>query len=271
MNQFTEEFLKSYEEQIRKLPLDELYEVMDIIKKDSSPERINIVKARIRELEATEGYAQNNSFHFKKNYTLHTKQTWSEYFKDFLHDLRYGDSYVDEPQILPDTDGFCHFILVQGFGLSIVLAVLFFGAGMGNGDRWTNNGFHDLTFGDVLTIIQIIPIASTIFGYHTSTKADLICNYWLTHHKAALTIASVLSLHSIATLNTGEYFGFIYSGTGPAIYFIAWLTLIYAVLFIINAFFPLSKKFRPKNGLSLLAFAAALELIFGHFFSFVAK
>ena len=26
MKQFTEEFLKSYEEQIRKLPLDELYE-----------------------------------------------------------------------------------------------------------------------------------------------------------------------------------------------------------------------------------------------------
>jgi hypothetical protein len=60
-------------------------------------------------------------------------------------------------------------------------------------------------------------------------------------------------------LNTGEYFGFIYSGTDPVIYFIAWPTLIYAVLFIINAFFPLSKKFRPKNGLSLLAFAAALE------------
>ena len=266
MHPFTEEFLKSYEEQIRKLPLDELYEVMDIIKKDSSPERINIVKIRIRELEATEGYAQNNSFLFKKNYTLHTKQTWSEYFKDFLHDLRYGDSYVDEPQILPDTDGFCHFIFVQGFGLGIVLAVLFFGAGMGNGGRWGNNGFHDLTFGDILTIIQIIPIASTIFGYHMSTKADLICNYWLTHHKAALTIASVLSLHSIATLNTGEYFGFIYSGTDPVIYFIAWPTLIYAVLFIINAFFPLSKKFRPKNGLSLLAFAAALELTARSFF-----
>ena len=266
MNQFTEEFLKSYEEQIRKLPLDELYEVMDIIKKDSSPERINIVKIRIRELEATEGYAQNNSFHFKKNYTLHTKQTWSEYFKDFLHDLRYGDSYVDEPQILPDTDGFCHFIFVQGFGLGIVLAVLFFGAGMGNGGRWTNNEFHDLTFGNVLTIIQFVPIASTVFWYCMSSKADLICNYWLAHHKTALTIASVLSLHSIATLITGKYDGIFYSGTDPVIYVIAGATLIYAVLFIINAFFPLSKKFRPKNGLSLLAFAAALELTAHSFF-----
>ena len=266
MNPFTEEYLKSYEEQIRKLPLDELYEVMNIIKKDSSPERINIVKARIRELEATEGYAQNNSFHFKKNYTLHTKQTWSEYFKDFLHDLRYGDSYVDEPQILPDTDGFMNFIFTQGFGLSIVLAVLFFGAGMGNGGRWGNNGFHDLTFGDILTFIQFVPIASTVFWYCMSSKADLICNYWLAHHKIALTIASVLSLHSIATLITGKYDGIFYSGTDPVIYVIAGATLIYAVLFIINAFFPLSKKFRPKNGLSLLAFAAALELTTRSFF-----
>ena len=261
MNPFTEEFLKNYEEQIRKLPLDELYEVMDIIKKDSSPERINIVKARIKELDPAERKAQDNSLHFKKNYTLHTKQTWSEYFKNFLHDLRYGDSYVNMPQTLPDKDGFTNFIFTNGFSLGIVLAVLFFGAGMGNGGRWTNNGFHDLTFGNVLTIIQFVPIASTIFWYCMSSKADLICNYWLAHHKTALTIASVLSLHSIATLVIGKYEGIFYSGTGSIIYFIAGSTLIYAVLFIINAFFPLSKRFRPQNGISLLAFAIALELI----------
>jgi len=45
------EYLKSYEEQIRKLPLDELEEILDIIKKDTSPERINIVNKRIQELE----------------------------------------------------------------------------------------------------------------------------------------------------------------------------------------------------------------------------
>lgn len=45
------EYLKAYEEQIRKLPLDELEEILDIIKKDPSPERINIVNKRIQELE----------------------------------------------------------------------------------------------------------------------------------------------------------------------------------------------------------------------------
>ncbi len=44
-------YLKTYEEQIQALPLDELYEVLDIIKHDPSPERINIVNKRIQELE----------------------------------------------------------------------------------------------------------------------------------------------------------------------------------------------------------------------------
>lgn len=48
-------YLKDYESQIRKLPLDELYEVLDIIKKDKSPERIDIVNKRICELENSNG------------------------------------------------------------------------------------------------------------------------------------------------------------------------------------------------------------------------
>lgn len=44
-------YLKDYESQIRKLPLDELYEVLDIIKKDKTLERIDIVNKRIRELD----------------------------------------------------------------------------------------------------------------------------------------------------------------------------------------------------------------------------
>lgn len=47
------EYLKAYEEQIRTLPLDELYEVLDIIKRDPSRERIDIVEKRIQELEGT--------------------------------------------------------------------------------------------------------------------------------------------------------------------------------------------------------------------------
>lgn len=51
INLKNEKFLKAYEEQIKTLPLDELYDVLDIIKSDPSRERIDIVEKRIQELE----------------------------------------------------------------------------------------------------------------------------------------------------------------------------------------------------------------------------
>lgn len=51
-----EAYLKDYEAKIREQPLDELYEILEQIEnhplyKDKTPERINIVKKRIRELD----------------------------------------------------------------------------------------------------------------------------------------------------------------------------------------------------------------------------
>lgn len=52
---FSEEYLKDYENKIRKLPVDELYEILDTIrdhplKADDSPERVQIVEKSIVEL-----------------------------------------------------------------------------------------------------------------------------------------------------------------------------------------------------------------------------
>ena len=52
---FSEEYLKDYENKIRKLPVEELYEILDVIrdhpfKADDSPERIRIIEKRIIEL-----------------------------------------------------------------------------------------------------------------------------------------------------------------------------------------------------------------------------
>ena len=52
---FSEEYLKDYENKIQKLPVDELYEILDTIrdhplKADDSPERVQIVEKRIIEL-----------------------------------------------------------------------------------------------------------------------------------------------------------------------------------------------------------------------------
>ena len=53
---FTQEYLKDYEAKIRKLPLEELYDILSLIrdnpiKADESPERVRIVEKRIEELE----------------------------------------------------------------------------------------------------------------------------------------------------------------------------------------------------------------------------
>lgn len=54
---FTQEYLKDYEEKIRLLPLEELYDILSLIrddpfKADDSPERVKIVENRIRELDS---------------------------------------------------------------------------------------------------------------------------------------------------------------------------------------------------------------------------
>ena len=54
---FTQEYLKDYEEKIRQLPLEELYDILSLIrddpfKADDSPERVKIVENRIRELDS---------------------------------------------------------------------------------------------------------------------------------------------------------------------------------------------------------------------------
>ena len=65
---FSQEYLKDYEAKIRKLPLEELYEVLDIIQKDSTNERINIVEKRIEELTG-ELPIKNHSEDNKEAYT----------------------------------------------------------------------------------------------------------------------------------------------------------------------------------------------------------
>ncbi len=61
---FTKEYLVDYEEKIRQLPLDELYDILNLIrddpfKADDSPERVKIVEKRIRELDTNYINEQN--------------------------------------------------------------------------------------------------------------------------------------------------------------------------------------------------------------------
>jgi hypothetical protein len=80
------EYLKAYEEQIRTLPLDELYEVLDIIKHDPSPERINIVNKRIQELEEIDNSENVHNY-------------YNNLIKNEPEKIVYDEKIKEEPQV----------------------------------------------------------------------------------------------------------------------------------------------------------------------------
>ena len=267
---FTEEYLKDYKEQIRKLPLDELYEVLDIISKDDSPERQDIVKARIAEIEDESDDESNvaPSAPFPEqpsepNPDLNDTQisvTNSE-----LADAENEDSSTLEitqeeidnynnTQHLPDSDGCFTFVFFVAIGFGIALFALVGGSMSAN----RTAGFHDLKITTVLPYFKYVPIASILFFYYLSTK-EKIRNYWLNNLKLALGIASYLAVNAATTFISGTYSGIYRCCSGTPAYIIAAGILFFSILFIANAFYPISKKIRPKYGLTLLALALVFE------------
>lgn len=270
---FTEEYLKGYKEQIRKLPLDELYEVLDIIRKDDSPERQNIVKARIAEIEDEENEtdAEHNFAQFEtipkqpieSNPDLNdiqisvpsSEQAPPENEDPSNHEITQEeiDSY-NNTQPMPDSDGCVSFILCMATGFGIVLFTLV-GFSMGAN---RSAGFHDLKLITILPYIKYIPIGAILL-FCFFTKNNIVRDYWLNHLKFALGIASVLAVNAITTFISGTYSGIYRCCSGTPAYIIAAGILFFSILFILNTFFTINKKIRPKNGLTLIALALVLE------------
>ena len=270
---FTEEYLKGYKEQICKLPLDELYEVLDIIRKDDSPERQNIVKARIEEIEVEEDEtdAKQNFAQFKtipkqpieSNPDLNdiqisvpsSEQAPPENEDPSNHEITQEeiDSY-NNTQPMPDSDGCVSFILCMATGFGIVLFTLV-GFSMGAN---RSAGFHDLKLITILPYIKYIPIGAILL-FCFFTKNNIVRDYWLNHLKFALGIASVLAVNAITTFISGTYSGIYRCCSGTPAYIIAAGILFFSILFILNTFFTINKKIRPKNGLTLIALALILE------------
>lgn len=267
---FTEEYLKDYKEQIRKLPLDELYEVLDIIKKDGSPERQNIVKARIAEIE---GEAESESNFVPNEQPIEQPCEPSPNLDDIqisahcseLADTENDDSPNQEitqeeidkfnnTQRLPDSDGCALFVFSVALGFGIALFALV-GESMGVNKT---AGFHDLKITSILPYFKFVPIAAILF-FHIITKDDKIRAYWLSHLKLALSIASFLAANAAITFITGTYSGIYRSCTGTPAYMLATGILFFSIIFIANTFYPISKKIRPKHGLTLAALALILE------------
>ena len=162
---FTEEYLKDYKEQIRKLPLDELYEVLDIISKDDSPERQNIVKARIEELENKEEiesyFAPSATFSeqtFEPYPSLNDDQIsipgsdQADTESDDSSNHKITQEEIDKynnTQPVPDTNGLISFIFLMAIGFGIGFLGLIMGAIGAN----KSAGFHDFK---IITVLPFI-------------------------------------------------------------------------------------------------------------------
>lgn len=285
ISNFTEEYLKDYEEQIRKLPLDELYEVLDIIRKDDSPERQDIVKARIAELENKEEIESYfaPSATFSEQFQDETERSIEQPFEPYtsLNDTQIStpdsvqadtesDAKSDDSpnhnitqeeidkynntQPVPDTNGLISFIFLMAIGFGIILFALIMGSMGAN----KSAGFHDFKITTVLPFLKYIPIATILF-FHKQTHKDIVRDYWLNHLKLALSIASFLAVNAVITFITGTYSGIYRSCSGRPAYMIAAGVLFFSITFIVNAFLPISQRYRPKNGLTLAALALVLE------------
>ena len=267
---FTEEYLKDYKEQIRKLPLDELYEVLDIISKDDSPERQNIVKARIEELENKEEiesyFAPSATFSeqtFEPYPSLNDDQIsipgsdQADTESDDSSNHKITQEEIDKynnTQPIPDTNGLISFIFLMAIGLGTVLLPLILISINEN----QHPGYHNFKITAFLPFLKYVPI-TTIFIVNCITAKERIRDYWVNHLKLALSIASFLAVNAVITFITGTYSGIYRSCSGKPAYMIAAGILFFSITFIVNAFLPISQRYRPKNGLTLAALALVLE------------
>jgi hypothetical protein len=278
---FTEEYLKDYKEQIRKLPLDELYEVLDIISKDDSLERQDIVKARIAEIEDESGDESNvaPSTTFSEQFQDETERSIEQTFEPYpsLNDDQISipgsdqaDSESDDSpnhnitqeeidkynntQPVPDTNGLISFIFLMAIGLGMVLLPLIIISINEN----QHPSYHNFKIKTFLPFLKYVPI-TTIFIVNCITAKERIRDYWLNHLKLALSIASFLAVNAVITFITGTYSGIYRSCSGRPAYMIAAGVLFFSITFIVNAFLPISQRYRPKNGLTLAALALVLE------------
>ena len=277
MAHFTDKELRIYEAEIRKKPLPMLYRERDAITNDPTPERQNIVKARIEALEDRK----------RRIDSARQREQEKRWIAEQQVVQKLNQEIIKQPQPLPDKKGFKKFLILIG----IVFAVFIFALLRGPRGR-PEDGLlftivsdpsiiRNLQFWRVFKFAKFLPAIGILFWYSTSIpfinkhiwkdkepSSNLAPeDFWLRNFKIALSIASFLFFLSLETFARGEYNGLFYSDQGQPAYIIALGYLVASTLYIINAFFPIIKRFRPKFGITLLAFVAILEACVKNCFS----
>lgn len=258
MGTFTDKELKKYEKEIRYKPLPVLYRERDTVKNDPTPERQNIVKARIEALEDRERRIRNAREREEEKRRIENPFDKTELFGFLL--------------LITATFVFCIIMLLFGSGHG----------GRGLIDEIVRNPslISNIKIRPLLSFAKYLPAIGIFLWYSTyipffrvyfwrdeSSSSSDTPSYWLRNFKIALSIASFFFFFSMEIFFSGNYNGFFYNGTGLPAYIIALGYLVASTLYIINAFFPIIKRLRPKYGITLLAFAAILEACVKNCFS----
>ena len=220
-----------------------------------TPERQNIVKTRIAEHESKANEPNSNLSDTQATTQSEQANTENESSKNHEITQEEIDNY-NNTQPMPDTDGCVSFILCMAIGFGLAFLALVSASMSGN----RSAGFHDLKIITVLPYLKYVPIGAILFFYFI-TRSNRVRDYWLNHLKLALAIASFFAVSAVSTFITGTYSGIYRNCTGTPAYMLAVGILVLSMLFIANAFQPISKKYRPKNGLTLAALALVLETI----------
>ena len=267
MKQLTEKELHIYEAEIRKKPLAMLRDELLNVINDPTPERPNIVRARIAALEDRE-----------KRINVAKEREQQKIKQEIQEKIR------TMKQPMPDKEGLQEFRYTIIITLVIfIMELLFHRHGIIRSGE-LNSLISNFNFARFLGICKYVPAIGIFLWYscfipfcrkfmwqdNEPLSRYMIPSYWLIHFKLALSIASFFLFFSLEIIAGGKYNGLFYTGYGLSAYIIGTSYLISSTLFIANTFYPLSKKFRPKYGFTLLAFAAVLELIIAHLFSFEA-
>lgn len=287
-----ENYLKEYEAHIRKLPLEELYDIFEIVKKDESPERINIVLNAIKEQD--EDWEDNIKFHsmpFALQYMENVKgavkaiqdavnpkdKEISSHPKDKeISNYSMSKLTEEEQAEVRQTVNTIHENAkktkketkreIKENHIKSLLSWLFWCPIIGfdlmsrysGGYKTDRSAIYYLPEHDPLETLQLTPFFCLVIGFliakaSSRTKDNAI----------HLAVAAFLLMKATLGFTTGAYFGLFYNLFKQEARIASVIIFITTMLFACNLYLQKSKNRLATHAILPLSIALLLEVIFG--------
>lgn len=246
-----ENYLKEYEAHIRKLPLEELYDIFEIVKKDESPERINIVLNAIKEQdEEISSHPKDKEI---SNYSM-SKLTEEEQAEvrqtvNTIHENAKKTKKEIKENHIKSLLSWLFWCPIIGFGLM---------SRYSGGYKTDRSAIYYLPEHDPLETLQLTPFFCLVIGFliakaSSRTKDNAI----------HLAVAAFLLMKATLGYTTGAYFGLFYNLFKQEARIASVIIFITTMLFACNLYLQKSKNRLATHAILPLSIALLLEVIFG--------